>query len=53
VVDRYTKAVLTVIAACLVVLVFRASGAPVPPALAQGAPVHVYVEGVALQFVGP
>ena len=53
-VDRYTKAVLTVIAVALVALVARDL---VPTAQAQsGGPVHVYVDGVssyAFQYAGP
>jgi hypothetical protein len=42
-VDRYTKAVLTVIAVCLVLNVF--SGSPfVRPVSAQSRPVHVVVD---------
>ena len=41
--DRYTKAVLTIIAACLVILVLR--GQSVIPASAQGQVSHVYVDG--------
>ena len=51
-VDKYTKAVLTVIAACLLALVFRTT-APAP-ASAQSGPVHVIVDSVgqfAFQFV--
>lgn len=54
--DRYTKAVLTVIAGCLLVIAIRGP-APVGPALAQsGQPVHVVVDRVAsfaFQFAGP
>lgn len=52
-IDRYTKAVLTVIAGCLVVMVFRTSP-PIGPATAQSGPVHVVVDSVnqfAFQFV--
>ena len=41
--DHYTKAVLTIIAACLVILVLR--GHSVVPASAQGQVSHVYVDG--------
>jgi len=41
--DHYTKAVLTIIAACLVILVLR--GHLVVPAGAQGQLSHVYVDG--------
>jgi len=41
--DHYTKAVLTIIAACLVILVLR--GHSVVPAGAQGPVSHVYVDG--------
>jgi hypothetical protein len=41
--DHYTKAVLTIIAACLVILVLR--GHSVVPAGAQGQLSHVYVDG--------
>lgn len=40
--DRYTKCVLTVIAACLVWNIV--SGTSVGPALAQSGPVHVIVD---------
>jgi len=53
--DRYTKAVLTVIAACLAVIAFR-DVAPVEKAAAQGGPVHVVVDSVAafaFQNAGP
>jgi hypothetical protein len=49
-IDRYTKAILTVIAACLVVIVLR--GQYLPEASAQS-PVHVIVDSVdqfAFQF---
>lgn len=52
--DRYTKVVLTVIAACLLTLVFR--GTPIGPASAQSGPVHVIVDSVssfAFQYAGP
>jgi hypothetical protein len=52
-VDFYTKCVLTVIAACLLVVAFR-STAPIGPAAAQSGPVHVIVDSVsqfAFQFV--
>lgn len=55
VVDRYTKTVLTVIAACLLVIAFRGSN-PVEKAYAQSGPVHVIVDSVAsyaLQYAGP
>jgi hypothetical protein len=48
--DRYTKAVLTVIAACLTIIVVR--GQLLPEAQAQG-PIHVIVDSVdqfAFQF---
>lgn len=51
-IDRYTKAVLTVIAGCFV-MVFRTSP-PIGPATAQSGPVHVVVDSVnqfAFQFV--
>ena len=61
-VDRYTKAVLTVIAICLVVIAMR--GSTVEKAVAQSGPVrviqsgpvHVIVDQVAsyaLRFAGP
>jgi hypothetical protein len=53
-IDRYTKAVLTVIAICLAVIAIRGAQ-PISPALAQS-PVHVIVDqvaGFALQFAGP
>ncbi len=52
--DKYTKAVLTVIAACLAVIAVR--GTSVEKASAQSGPVHVVVDSVAsfaLQFAGP
>jgi hypothetical protein len=53
--DRYTKAVLTVIATCLVILVLQ--GPPIGrSATAQSGPVHVIVDSVAsfaLQYAGP
>jgi len=54
-VDRYTKAILTVIAACLVVIAFR-DARPAGRAEAQSGPVHVIVDGVAtgaFQAAGP
>jgi hypothetical protein len=51
-VDRYTKTVLTVIAACLLVIAIR--GATDGTAKAQSGPVHVMVDSVgqfAFQFV--
>ncbi len=42
-IDRYTKTVLTVIAACLVALVFR--GSLLPEASAQS-PIHVIIDSV-------
>jgi hypothetical protein len=53
VIDRYTKVVLTVIAGCLLVIVFRTT-APIGAATAQSGPVHVIVDRVeqfAFQFV--
>jgi hypothetical protein len=50
--DRYTKTVLTVIAACLVVLTFRV--AATQTAIAQSSPVHVVVDQIdqyAFQYV--
>lgn len=55
VVDRYTKAVLTVIAACLVINVLR-DASVVKQAFAQTGPVHVIVDSVfpyAFQYAGP
>jgi hypothetical protein len=52
--DRYTKAVLTVIAVCLAVIAVR--GTSVERAVAQSGPVHVVVDSVAsfaFQFAGP
>jgi hypothetical protein len=52
--DRYTKAILTVIAVCLAVIAVR--GTSVEKALAQSGPVHVVVDQVApyaLQYAGP
>jgi len=43
--DFYTKAVLTVIAACLVCIVLR-DGPPVKQAFAQSGPLHVIVDSV-------
>jgi hypothetical protein len=54
-VDRYTKAVLTVIAACLVVIALR-DLRPIGKAEAQSGPVHVVIDSVAsfaFQFAGP
>ncbi len=51
-VDRYTKAVLTVIAVCMVFNLLRDAGA-IKPALAQSGPVHVILDSVqsfAFQF---
>lgn len=51
--DRYTKAVLTVIAGCLLVLAFR-TAPPIGTATAQSGPIHVIVDSVgtyAFQFV--
>lgn len=45
VIDRYTKAVLTVIAGSLLVIVFR-STTPISPAIAQSGPIHVIVDSV-------
>jgi hypothetical protein len=52
--DLYTKAVLTIIAICLVVIAFRAQ--PISEALAQSGKVHVVVDEVdtfAFQFTQP
>jgi hypothetical protein len=52
-VDRYTKAVLTVIAGCLLMIAFR-NAPSIGPAAAQSGPVHVIVDSVsqfAFQFV--
>lgn len=54
-VDRYTKVVLTVIAACLGIIAF-ADLRPITKAGAQSGQVHVFVDGVAsyaFQFAGP
>ncbi len=56
-VDRYTKAVLTIIASALVVIAFQGSK-PVVHAQAQAEfyPIHVIVDGIAngaLRFAGP
>jgi uncharacterized membrane protein YeiH len=48
--DRYTKAVLTVIAVCLVVIAVRGTG--VGTAVAQSGPVHVIVDQFLLQVGG-
>ena len=51
-VDQYTKAVLTVIAACLVILVIRGLGGSANAQQTQ----HVYIDGAspnALQVAGP
>lgn len=53
-VDRYTKAVLTVIAVCLVILVFRTG--PNTARAQYSGPAHVIVDKVqsfAFQFAGP
>jgi len=55
IVDRYTKAVLTVIALCLVINVLRDTPL-VKRAFAQSGPVHVIVDSVAsyaFQYAGP
>ena len=52
--DWYTKAVLTVIAACLLVIAFRGVGSS--PAQAQSGPTHVVVDSIssyAFQYVPP
>jgi hypothetical protein len=52
--DFYTKAILTVIAASLVAIALRAQSAT--EAYAQSGPVHVMVDGVApyaFQYAGP
>lgn len=49
-VDRYTKAVLTVIAACLVVIAVRGTG--IGAAVAQSGPVHVIVDQFLFQLPG-
>jgi hypothetical protein len=54
-VDRYTKAVLTVIAVSLAVIAFR-EVVPVRKADAQNGPTHVIIdraESFAFQFAGP
>ena len=54
-VERYTKAVLSVIAAALVVIAFQGTRS-VPSAQAQSGPVHVIVDSVAsyaFQYAGP
>jgi hypothetical protein len=51
-IDRYTKAILTVIAACLVLLVLR--GHPMVPAHAQSGPMHIVIDGSSSQALpGP
>jgi hypothetical protein len=47
-VDHYTKSVLTVIAACLLVIAVRGVG--IGPALAQSGPIHVIVDQFLLQL---
>ena len=47
--DHYTKVVLTIIAACLVILVLR--GHSVVPASAQGQVSHVYVDGGKMEVI--
>ena len=52
--DWYTKAVLTVIAACLLVIAFRSVGTS--PAQAQMGATHVIIDDVsayAFQYAGP
>jgi hypothetical protein len=52
-IDRYTKAILTVIALCLVIVVIRGNP-PTTTAHAQSGPVHVIVDSVeqfAFQYV--
>jgi hypothetical protein len=54
-VDRYTKAILTIIAACLAIIAF-ADLRPISKADAQSGQVHVFIDGAAnfaLQFAGP
>lgn len=54
-VDRYTKAILSIIAFALVVIAFQGTR-PVTTAQAQSGPVHVVVDSVAsyaLQYAGP
>jgi hypothetical protein len=46
-IDRYTKAILTVIAACLVLLVLRSH--PMVPANAQSGPMHIVIDGSSAQ----
>ncbi len=56
VVDRYTKAVLTVIAICLVINVLRDTPPIVKQAFADTGPIHVIVDSVAsyaFQYAGP
>lgn len=55
-IDRYTKAVLTVIAVCLVTLVFQKTDLAKPAHAQQNGPVHVIVDSVAsyaFQYAGP
>jgi hypothetical protein len=54
-IDRYTKAILSIIAFALVIIAAQ-DLRPVATAQAQGGPVHVVVDSVAsfaLQFAGP
>ena len=55
-IDRYTKALLTVIAVCLAVLVVQNAGLAKPAQAQQGGPTHVVIDQVAsyaFQFAGP
>jgi hypothetical protein len=55
-IDRYTKAVLTVIAVCLVVIIMRDIPIVKQAAAQSGGPVHVVVDSVmsyAFQYAGP
>lgn len=55
-IDRYTKAVLTVIAVCLVTLVLQNTDLVKPAHAQQNGPVHVIVDSAAsfaFQFAGP
>jgi hypothetical protein len=51
-VDRYTKAVLTVIAGCLLVIAFR-DISPVRAATAEAGPMHVIIDRITSFSIQP